>query len=261
MIIFARTRHTYDSYGDFWRLVVAAGFDTCYVDEIDLASDNTYVFTPINGEVMPRLAAWKDRRCKIVWWNLERPEDETLPRSLAAVRGAVDAVWVSDRIYAAKHEALTYVQLAGYPGFGQPSSERCYDVCHLSYVHGRRTPIVNSLLQRGMRIAPEAYGQAAQDRFVAQSHLMLNTHQYYGMWVVAPLRFAVAACYAIPIVSEPFTDPIANELVIHQAPWSRLADVIARLLTDLDRLHEQGFRLHQRLCVDTDFRREVESGI
>lgn len=260
--IFARTRHEYASYGDFWRLVATAGFPTCYVDEIDVADDaKTYIFTPINGEVMPQLPAWKGRRCKIVWWNLERPEDETLPTSLAAVRGSVDATWVSDRVYADLHRDLSYVRLAGHPDFGTRSADRRYDVCHLAYVNGRRRPIVEALLQAGLRVAPEAYGRDAQDRSVACSHLVLNTHQYDGMYILAPIRFAVAASYAVPIVSEPYHDRAAHDLCAARASTFDLASTITCLLSDPDRLRSFGAALHDALCRNTDFGREVRAAI
>lgn len=256
--IFARTRHEYASYGDFWRLVTAAGFPTCYVDEINLADDTkTYIFTPINGEVMPRLPAWRTRRCKIVWWNLERPEDETLPSSLDAVRGSVDAIWVSDRVYAGLHRDLNYARLAGHVNLGARTSDRRYDVCHLAYVNGRRGPIVNSLLQAGLRIAPEAYGREAQDRSLACSHVVLNTHQYDGMYILAPIRFAVAASYAIPIVSEPYRDAAAHALCAARASTADLTRTILQLLATPDRLRESGDALHEALCRKTDFGCEV----
>ena len=40
MIIFTRTRHTYDSYSDFWKLVELSGFNICFVDEIDISLEN-----------------------------------------------------------------------------------------------------------------------------------------------------------------------------------------------------------------------------
>ncbi len=35
-ITFVKTRHVYDSYTDFWRLVELSGFPTIYYDELDL---------------------------------------------------------------------------------------------------------------------------------------------------------------------------------------------------------------------------------
>lgn len=258
MITFAKTRYGYDSYITFWQLVEVSGFATCLVDEIDPADDTkTFIFTPMNGEGMERLGAWRNRRARIIWWNLERPEDDTLGRSLASVQDALDAVWVSDRTYAKLDPRFTYVPIAGHPHFGVRSTERLYDVCHIAYLWGRRADAISALRSRGLRIAPEAWGRVAQDQVVAKSHLMLNMHQYEGMYVVAPLRFATAACYAIPIVSEPFADERSLALTLACTPIDQITTVVEECLKDPDRLREAGDDLHRRLCVDTSFEYEV----
>jgi hypothetical protein len=260
-IIFAQTRYHYPSYIDFWRLVVASEFQTCFVDEIDPADDTkAYIFTPMNGEGMERLASWTNRRAKIIWWNLERPEDDTLSASLSAVHDAVDAVWVSDRSYAARDPQLSYVQIAGHPQFGKRSQEKLYDVCHLAYLWGRRRAVIDVLVQRGVKIAPESWGQTQQDEIVAKSRLMLNMHQYDGMNILAPIRFAVAASYGIPIISEPYADPVARFLAI-QARLGELPNRVESALEDPSFLLSQGDGLFNQLCIDTDFRREVEQGV
>lgn len=260
MLTFVRTRHWYHSYTDFWRLVEASGFPYIFVDEISKHRQDptrTFIFTPINGEVTSRLGEWRDRKCRIIWWNLERPEDETLASSLAAVRGAVDAIWVSDRAYAALHHELTYVPLAGHPNVGSRYMEKRYDVVHLAYVNARRKPIVDAIARRGITIAPEAFDRDAQDVVVSKSHLMLNMHQYDGMFIVAPIRFAMAASYGIPIVSEPYVDQLAAPLSLAQAAPADLPVVIEELLGDKERLRVHGNYLHERLCRRTDFGLEV----
>src|ERR1700678_4271845 len=101
MIIFARTRHIYGSYTDFWKLVELSGFDTCYIDEIDISLENTYIFTPINGEYGAHILAQKNdpnkiRRAKLIWWNLERQ----LSVDNSTIDNIIDEIWVSDRYYA-----------------------------------------------------------------------------------------------------------------------------------------------------------------
>ena len=273
--IFAKTRHHYDSYGDFWRLVAAAGFEICYVDEIDFimarASDApiAFVFTPMNGEIMAMLPAWRMRRpnVKIVWWNLERAEDETLAKSLDAVARSVDAVWVSDRDTAGRDPRFSYVMMAGHPELGlrwvdHPGvHRRCYDVCPLSYLWGRRQEAIDGLIARGITIAPPAYGRAAQDDIVNRSHLILSLHQYAGMKAIAPLRFAVAASYAVPIISETYADAGADWLTLAHAPIEKIGAVVESALGDKPRLREAGQHLFERLCLHTDFRREVDRAV
>lgn len=257
-VVFARTRWPYDSYIDFWRLVEAAAFPIVHVDEIDITDDTkTYIFTPINGEVMPKLPEWIDRKCKIVWWNLERPSDETFETSMSAVARSVDQVWVSDRTYAAKDSRLTYVMVAGHRNFGARFVDRQYHVAHLAYLWGRRKEIVDAMRENGLSIAPEAWGRDQQDRTVGKSHLMVNMHQYDGMNIVAPIRFAVAASYAIPILSEDFSDEKSHPLVIARAPIWQLPNLARDLVQDPDRLRVAGAQLHERLCHNTDFELEV----
>jgi len=252
--IFCRTRHDYGSYVDFWRLVEAAKFPTCFVDEIDPDSNRTYVFTPLNGE-------WRGlgkRRAKIIWWNLERPQDDTLDGSLERVAGTVDEIWVSDRWYASRDPRFKYVQIAGHPDFATRTTERNWDICPLAYLWGRRKDAISVLESKGYKITPGAWGRSDQDKFVATSRLMLNLHQYAGLNTVAPIRFAIAASYAIPIVSEPFNDVVANELVIATVAIERLPIMIDRIFDQQGRLAEMGQELHHKLCIETDFRREIE---
>jgi hypothetical protein len=261
-IVFARTRHTYDSYTDFWRLVEAADFPVQYTDEIDPdAEGTTYVFTPINGDVMALLPSWRSRRARIIWWNLERPEDDTLEASLASVEGALDEIWVPDRTFAARSPKFRYVPIAGHVSFGTRASERIHDVCHLAYIWGRREAPVSALRRMGVKIAPAAWGRAGQDEVVARSHLMLNMHQYAGIGTVAPLRFAVAASYAIPIVSESFADGEAVALTVAHAPIEELPKVVSELLKAPVHLQQAGGALHHRLCVKTDFGRGVREAL
>ena len=262
-IVFAKTRHHYDSYLDFFRLVAAAGFPVRYLDEIELDRDVTYVFTPYNGEAPPVLdRARAGRRAKLVWWNLERAADDTLARSLDTVAGAVDAVWVSDRAFAKADPRFTYVPIAGERGIARerPAVPVRYNVCPLSYLWGRRQAIIHQLDKRGLRIAPMAFGQAAQDDVVPYSGVILNLHQYEGTKTIAPLRFAVAASYAVPIISEAFSDPEALGLVIAAVPYGQIVETTALLChpARAGELAEAGQRLHRRLCDDTSFGREVD---
>jgi len=257
-IVFARPRHHYDSYIDFWRLVEASGFRIVSIDEIDPADgQRIYIFTPINGEVQERLPDFTMRDAKIVWWNLERWEDETRERSMLRVRGLVDAIWTSDRSLAAKDPRLHYVLLAGHRHFGSRVLERQYDVCHLSYLWGRRKDAIGGMAARGLRIAPEAWGRAQQDLTVARSRLMVNMHQYEGMTVIAPIRFAVAASYAIPIISEEFTDRGSDRLVLARGPLWQLGNLVADALKEPDRLRVAGQRLFEEMCMYTDFGLQV----
>jgi hypothetical protein len=263
VIIFARTRYEYPSYQDFWRFVEISGFKTCFVDEIDVEQEHTYIFTPMNGEVRPHLQnqATRTRRAKIIWWNLERPHDETLPSSLETLEPLVDAIWVSDRYFATLNPRFTFVRLAGHQHYGMRTATRLVDVCHLSYLWGRRLEVIDRLRARGVTIAPEAWGVKQQNAVVASSHLMLSMHQYAAHPIIEPIRFAIAASYGIPIVSERFLDTEARDLVIMERSIETIAEPIMEWLKFPDRLAEAGDKLHRKLCLETDFGWEVRKAV
>lgn len=273
----------YDSYVDFWRLVEAAGFPIVYIDDMDLDRENcTYIFTPMNGEVPPYLSERPRRRANVVWWNLERPEDGTHAASVKQLDGLVDAIWVSDRFYATLHPRYRYVQLAGHRLLDQSRLElagltskeaieslgfhvgKQWDICTLAYLWGRREDAVRKLEAQGLTFAPAVFGQEQQDRIVPACRVMLNLHQYMELPIIAPLRFAVAASYRIPIISETFHDGLARNLVIASAPIHRLVGGLVKSMLQPghhETLDIHGEALYQRLCVQTNFRREVERAV
>jgi hypothetical protein len=269
--VFARTRHHYDSYDDFWRLVELSGFPTCWVDEIDLIQRTLYITTPINGEQPPHLRAERARvgsACpgRVLWWLLERPDATGRPCSLADQLtdglGYCDAVCCSDKLVASLDPRLHFLAMGSHPELapgGLPARlPPDYHVAHISYAWGRREAIYNALSRHGLKVAPGCWG-TDRDRMLRRSRLLLNLQQY-TLPVVAPLRFAVAAAYKIPLVTERVHDAfplLATEF--SQAPYEQIVDHVRGLLRwagpDLDAL---GDRLYQRLCLDWTFRHGVE---
>ena len=123
--------------------------------------------------------------------------------------------------------------------------------------------LVDGGLFQGLKSLREQNWEA-QDEIVARSRLMLNLHQYEDAALVAPLRFAVAAAYSIPIVTERLTvaqlGPFINESI------DKIPDVVEQALREpttegLDKLDARGFLLHHRFCVATYFRHEVEKRV
>ena len=75
-ITFVKTRHVYDSYTDFWRLVELSGFPTIYYDEMDLRQSGVFIISPTNGSVEQHLENHVNdfpRNAHLILWNLERP--------------------------------------------------------------------------------------------------------------------------------------------------------------------------------------------
>jgi hypothetical protein len=267
--IFARTRWNYDSYTDFWRLVELAGFPVVYVDQIDWDLDVIFVTTPINGE-LPAHHEGSDgrgikntRRARLVWWYLERPDAEppSIAERLDQTLRVVDAAWTSDRLVASLDPRLQHVVLGSDPGLRVHGEEpKVYDYTHQSYAWGRREAIHHRLVARGLREGPASWG-AVRERVLASSRLMLNLQQY-SLPLCAPLRFAIAAPYSLPIVTEALHDPYPlqrDDLI--EAPYDAIVDTVVGALGRPDLLDQLGWRTHQRLCVEWTFRRGVSEGI
>lgn len=272
--VFVRTRHSYDSYSDFWKLVELSGLATCYVEEIRLDSEFTYIVTPINGEFRPHIKneqerVGSDRRARVIWWCLERPDADGIPPLkdvIDEIAPYIDGAWASDRTVAGMDARLTHVVLGGHPGLcpdpaalGTLGAE--YDFAHMSYAWGRRENLYMVLAGRGLRMAPIAYGQARHE-ILLRTRLMLNAQQYH-LPVIAPLRFAIAAAYRLPVVSERPADPyphvLGHDLV--GASYEEMVPAVLSALIDEDRLRALGAAMHETLCERHTFRRGVEEGL
>jgi hypothetical protein len=265
-IIFVRTRHTYDSYDVFWRLVELAGYPVGYLDSIDQDAPAVYITTPYNGETPAVLRDWRCRPgvARVVWWCLERPDTRPGWDFSAQVTEAlryVDAAWVSDRLVASLDPRVRCVGMGSHPGLagGEPLPTT-YDYCHMSYAWGRRADLYTTLRARGLVEGPACWG-AERDQVLRTSRLLVNAQQYAELAVVAPLRFALAAAHRIPIVTEELHDPypfVGDEYL--SAPYEGLVDCVVRALDD-PHLAAYGARAYQRLCVDWTFRRGVEEAV
>lgn len=189
-----------------------------YVDEIDLSdADAVYIVSPINGEFDSHINWDVDRKCTIYHWNLERPGSGSLADYAVSNRRRIhenklDAIIVSDRRLANDCGAYHYyMPVGGHIGLGEPGEHDTYDFIHLMAPSHRRIqlglfdyPIARATLC-GRSIAPNGWGWA-RHRALQQSKYMLNVHQDDHLYI-EPLRFVLAACYGLPIVSEVVYDP------------------------------------------------------
>ena len=208
-IVFARTRYVYDSYTDFWKLVELSEYPVVYVDEIDVKDRaKTYIAAPFNGEFFP-LGEVK-RKCKIFLWNLERPlgsggaeqYKEHLTKHIS--NGYIDDVIVSD-VALAKITGYKYVPVGSHKDLGSPGSDKKYDYIHLMCYSNRRgilfdEPTKPKTSFSGRSIALNGWGEA-RHKSLQESRFMLNVHQDTDM-IMEPLRFALAAAYELPILTE-----------------------------------------------------------
>jgi len=262
MIIFAKTRHIYDSYSDFWKLVELSKFPTCFIDEIDISLENTYIFTPINGEYGHHIIAQKNnaskvKRAKLVWWNLERQ----LLIDNASLIDIVDDIWVSDRYYATLNNKFKFVILGSHPNLrlNQDILPKIYDYCHISYITGRRGPFYQMASQRGLKGSPAGWGEE-RDIAIRSSKILINIHQDDAE-IAEPLRFAVCAAYSLPIISETIKDPyplIDSDNIIMANYYDMINKVMANYNSDLTNM---GNSLYDKLCVENTFKISVEKGL
>lgn len=268
--IFVRTRHKYESYTDFWKLVELSGFETCYVDQIDLARPKIFVVTPLNGEVRPHLTNCRRihqgiQSCRIIWWNLERPDSDRRSLSLQAYRDSnsevlnyVSTIWVSDRYLASLDPRTVHVVLGSHLALAEGSRQSPrYDLAHMSYVNWRRALILDRL--KDFRIAPNSGGRE-RDTTLASTPVMLNIHQTSAP-ICEPLRFALSAPYGMALVSEECLDPypLIPGVDVVMAKHNELASLIRSISPS--RHSELGMHLQYRLTQEWTFRRGVEEGL
>lgn len=260
--IFARTRHTYDSYQDFWGLVELSGFDTCYVDEIDPASDHTYIYTPNNGETAN---GWPDARARITWYQLEW---ETHPNDSGPLPPGVAAKWTMDKWHAERIGAQ-YVPIGSHADLRYTLSVEIKgwdtnDIALMAYMGPPRRAAMKYQLERcGLKIAPNAWG-LDRHYLLDHSRSFVHVHQHEDIPGVAALRVALAAAYSLPYISEQVADRgIFSTSNMLFSDYAHLADFAEQWLTDdkSQMLADYGWALHQLLCVEKPFRHWIEAAL
>jgi hypothetical protein len=267
--IFAKTRYRYDSYTDFWKLVELSGYRTCYVDEIDLAQDEVYIVSPVNGEFRPHVQHRRKiltgpQLAKIIWWNLERPDsaaalrlplDGKVRADNDEILAYADHVWVSDRWMAELDPRSTYVLLGSHEGLydGSAVVGMPYDVAHLGYVNPRRQAILQGLAS--LKVSPNGWS-LERDAILRGSRMMLNIHQTPAP-ILEPLRVALAAAYKLPYVTEFTKDayPLVPDETCLMAPYASLVSLVYHAM-EFD-IRKIGTALHKRLVIDDNFRTGV----
>lgn len=251
-VIFCRTRYPYDSYGDLWRLIQVSGYPLIYADEIDPQSDNTYILTVINGETDN---GWAGARARIILYDMEWRLDGAYP----TIPGVTER-WAADRWYAEKIGAK-YVLLGSHPQLNlQADAERPqkdYDFTMMSYMTYRRQWIRDRLLEQRLRISPQGWGES-RHLSLSKSYLMLHVHQNDNIPTIAPQRFALAAAYHLPMISETVAEP---DVLADVVAWYDYDDLVEATYRNHRRLYGLGEALHQRLCIDLPFRKNIEAAV
>lgn len=267
-IVFARTRYDYDSYTDYWKLVELSGFPVVYIDEIDTTVPRvTYIASPFNGEFFTLNEQERAPGTKISLWNLERPggsggiEDYKQGNLKNIEEGYVDEIIVSDHALADLTK-YKYVPMGSHPDLGEPWATKQYGFVHLMCYSNRRgilfdTPSEPKITYSGCRIAPNGWGEE-RHKSLQKSWYMLNVHQDEYQYM-EPLRFSLAAAYALPILSENLTaDPFPYQHGVIQFPMNQLDQAMMSAMRGRHELSEIGMKMRNFVMTHHTFKTCVE---
>jgi hypothetical protein len=256
----------YDAYRDFFRLAeLAFGSDRIlWLNEVDPASDNTYILSPLNGSWNN---GWQDVKARLILWDLEWRLSEgghTWDKNELVIPPGVSEVWTSDRWYAGIVGAK-YVPLGSHPGLVEdsaPSAEH-YDVAPLSCnsQDGGRQHMMDLLAKAGVSIAPNAWNPQ-RDAILKNTTAMLQVHQWRNIRTIAPLRVAIAAAYGLPLICEQVMERGMFDGVALFTSYDTMPEYVATLTKRYpERLAEHGQALKELLTGEYSFRKCVEAAL
>ena len=253
-VTFVRTRHVYDSYQDWYRLIELSGYPTCYVDEIDPSrKGHTYILGTRNGEWGE---GWKKPKARLIFFNLEWTDYPPI----AGIAGT----WCADKWFA-REIGARYVPLGGHAGLrdsADSAPEMAYDVAFLGYIIPRRQQMQHDLKQVGLTLSPSSAWGSERHTVLAGSRVYGHIHQHESKPGIPALRLVVAAAYGLPFITEQCADAGRFADVIMQAPYHYFAGFTRDWLRDeWDMLKAKGEALRGLLCEDWTFRKSVEAAL
>lgn len=259
-VTFARTRYNYESYSDFWRLVELSGYPVCYVDEMQTDDPaRCYILTPANGEWGD---GWPGAKARLIFadleWRLNGHSVYEPPHGTG-----IAETWACDAWYARRIGAR-YVPLGSHPGLNprpdDKADDRPFDYTALSYLTYRRLCVRDAAAELGVTFGPNGWGENRHATLL-RSHALLHVHQHNAVATIAPLRWAIAAAYRLPVVSEMVEDAgLIGNIYSLFCEFNLLPTFLARWRKDV-RLVEYGAALHNLLCVEHPFRRCVDGAL
>lgn len=253
-VIFARPRYEYGSYTDLYKLITLSGYKLIFFDEIDPQSDNTYILTLVNGE---NNGGYGEAKAHIILWDLEWRLEGDYPRL-----PGVSEVWASDMWYAEKIGAR-YIPLGSHPGLAltRPNGQgKVYDAAMLSYMTYRRGCTFDDLISHGVRMAPNGW-DSDRDQILHSTKIMLHVHQRDDAHTVAPQRFALAAAYEMPLISEDLWERgVFQHTYVMTSDRAHMAEFVAKWRDEM-RLRDYALALNQLLCHELTFRKCVEAAV
>lgn len=277
-IVFAKTNPPYESYTDWYKLVEVSGFRTIWLKDLDVREDLIVITTPFTGEIRQHIQHRErelghKRRASLIWWCLERgPLNGDEPEY-------VDEIWISDRWYATLiPERSRFVVLGSDANLAdgpmREPKDRIYAGVHLMYVWGRRQNLMERLYKEKVadrELGGSLWGSKRHDA-LSKSRFMWTVRQddtFEKKWpphvpvpvpIIEPLRFALAAAYGIPLISETAMDTYPYEPGIDyvQADFWQFHNIVRQCLSEpYEKYWMMGERMRQKMCFDFNFRQEV----
>lgn len=254
-VIFARPRWDYQSYADYWRLIQLAGYPLTFIDEIDANSDNTYIFSqpPTDWH-----HGWQNPRARVIYYAIEWYLDVDY-RAIPGVE-----LWSADKWYAERIGAK-YVPMGSHRDLNPQPDERCekvYDVATLWAGSYPRYHAEDLIARYMLTRAPNAWGEE-RHRVLSQSRMMVAVHQNHDVQTVAPQRWALAAAYRLPVVSETLADAgIVGDVTI-TCDLESIGEVAAswKRQENASKLRAKGDALYELLCERWTFRKGIEAAL
>lgn len=253
--IIAWPRHTYESYEDLRRLVTLADFPTCYVDEIDPGTQNTYIIPIQNSDMDAVGDKWRGASARIIRWLFEWFHYPDVP--------GVSETWCSDPWWSEQINAR-YVPLGSDKRLRETREKAApeYDCAYLGYMIPRREQIRHELLEKGVSLSPTSAWGSERDHILNRSRAYLQVHQHpnagYPTPTIAPLRVVVAAAYSLPYITEAVEARGILYHTIMTCAYPFLAQFVRNWTKEPStQLADLGASLHGVLCRDHKFDQEV----
>lgn len=250
--IFVQPDHDYDSYIDLWRIVELSGYTTIRESKMDQYSDNVYI---LSGPGVPSAHhGWPDAKARIIYFNLEWYE------AAAYVDMPGVELWSTDKWHAQTIGAK-YVPMGSHPGLPDAplqNTAKIYDAAMMAYLPPRREQIVYSCGLFGVSLAPRGWDME-RHAILQQSKAMLHVHQHDYAHTIAPQRWALAAAYKLPVISETVNDKGVFTHGLY-ADYEYLAEFM-KLWRDDPNLIDFGLALNDLLCVRRPFRSWIDEAL
>lgn len=247
----------YASYCDLVKLAQLNGYEITREIKDD---GGVYICAPVDDNVETQVGAIPargSRRSKVIYWLLERPPLD--PAKWVKDIDLWDEIWYHDTVFGAVRSPRARYVRVGSDARLNPHSfdeKKGYAFAHMSAPLGRRWHTLHHL--PGVT-APICWGEE-RDKVLAASKYMINIHQdtfYYQ----EPLRFALAAAFKLPLLTEELYPGNLPLLTAAQFPLNDLLDT-ARVWEEFpDSLHLFSDALHEYLCHTYSFYKNVTEAL